>query len=60
MTLGGPARSTFVTELYIYIEAFKMNRMGVAAAVSIVIFAFTAVLAFASFRFRGRLYREYE
>ncbi len=60
MTLGGPARSTYVTELYIFIEAFKMNKMGVAAAVSIVIFAMTAVLAFASLRFRTRLYREYE
>jgi ABC-type sugar transport system permease subunit len=60
MTLGGPARSTYVTELYIYLEAFKFNRMGVAAAVSIVLFLITAVLAFASFRFRTRLYREYE
>jgi ABC-type sugar transport system permease subunit len=60
MTLGGPARSTYVTELYIYLEAFKMNRMGVAAAVSIVIFVVTAVLAFGSFRLRTRLYREYE
>jgi ABC-type sugar transport system permease subunit len=60
MTLGGPARSTYVTELYIYIEAFKMNRMGVAAAVSIALFLITAILAFVSFRFRKRLYREYE
>ncbi len=60
MTLGGPARSTYVTELYIYIEAFKMNRMGVAAAVSIALFLITAILAFVSFRFRSRLYREYE
>ncbi len=60
MTLGGPARSTYVTELYIFIQAFKMNRMGVAAAVSIVIFAVTAVLAFGSLRFRTRLYKEYE
>jgi ABC-type sugar transport system permease subunit len=60
MTLGGPARSTYVTELYIYLEAFKFNRMGVAAAVSIALFLITAVLAFASFRFRNRLYREYE
>jgi ABC-type sugar transport system permease subunit len=34
--------------------------MGVAAAVSIALFLITAVLAFASFRFRNRLYREYE
>ena len=60
MTLGGPARSTYVTELYIFLEAFKMNRMGVAAAVSIILFIVTAILAFASFRFRTRLYREYE
>jgi ABC-type sugar transport system permease subunit len=60
MTLGGPARSTYVVELYIFLEAFKMNRMGVAAAVSIVLFIITGILAFASFRFRQRLYREYE
>ncbi|MCL5069686.1 MAG: sugar ABC transporter permease, partial [Actinobacteria bacterium] len=60
MTLGGPARSTYVTELYIFLEAFKMNKMGVAAAVSIVLFAITAILAFASFKFRTRLYKEYE
>jgi len=60
MTLGGPARSSYVTELYIYMEAFKFNRMGVAAAVSIALFLITAVLAFVSFRFRKRLYREYE
>ena len=60
MTLGGPARSTYVVELYIFLEAFKMNRMGVAAAVSIVLFIITGILAFASFRFRQRLYREYD
>jgi ABC-type sugar transport system permease subunit len=60
MTLGGPARSTYVTELYIFIEAFKMNRMGVASAVSIILFVVTAILAFASFKIRIRLYREYE
>jgi len=60
MTLGGPARSTYVTELYIFLEAFKMNKMGIAAAVSIVLFVITAILAFASFKFRTRLYREYE
>ena len=60
MTLGGPARSSYVTELYIFLEAFKMNRMGVAAAVSIILFIITALLAFASFKFRVRLYREYD
>ena len=60
MTLGGPARSTYVTELYIFIEAFKLNRMGVAAAVSIILFIVTAILAFGSFKIRTRLYREYE
>lgn len=60
MTLGGPARSTYVTELYIFLEAFKMNRMGVAAAVSIILFIITAILAFASYRLRIRLYKEYE
>ena len=59
MTLGGPARSTYVTELYIFIEAFKLNRMGVASAVSIVLFLITTGLAFASYAFRKKLYKEY-
>jgi len=60
MTLGGPARSTYVTEYYIYMEAFRMKKMGVASAVSIFLFALTGILAFISFRFRRRLYSEYE
>ncbi len=60
MTLGGPARSTYVVELYIFLEAFKMNRMGVASAVSIVLLALTAILAFASYKYRSRLYKEYD
>ena len=60
MTLGGPARSTYVTELYIFIQAFKMNRMGVSAAVAIILFAITAILAFLSYKFRTRLYKDYE
>jgi len=60
MTLGGPARSTFVTELYIYIMAFRMQKMGVASGVSIILLLITAALAFISLRFRSRLLAEYE
>lgn len=60
ITLGGPARSTYVTEYYIFMQSFKLNRMGVASALSIILFLVTAALAFLSFRFRKRLYGEYE
>jgi len=59
MTLGGPARSTYVTEYYIFIEAFRLKKMGVASAVSIFLFVITGVLAFASYRFRRRLHSDY-
>ncbi|TFG59963.1 MAG: sugar ABC transporter permease [Spirochaetales bacterium] len=60
MTLGGPSRSTYVTEYYIYMEAFRMKKMGVASAVSIVLFLLTGILSFTSFRFRKKLFSEYE
>ena len=60
MTLGGPARSTYVTEYYIFMEAFRMKKMGVASAASIFMFVITGIFAFVSFRYRRRLYKEYE
>ncbi len=60
MTLGGPAHSTYVTEYYIFIQAFKMNHMAVASAVAIVLFILAALLSFMSHRLRIRIYKEYE
>ena len=60
MTLGGPAHSTYVTELYIFLQAFKVNHMSVASAVAIVLFTLAALLSVVSYRVRRRLYEEYE
>lgn len=47
---GGPANYTMVSELYIYLKAFHQNLMGVAAAVSIFLFAVVSFLVFLRFR----------
>jgi ABC-type sugar transport system permease subunit len=44
MTSGGPGNSTMVTEFYIYLEGFRYNLQGVAAAASVVLLAVTAFL----------------
>jgi ABC-type sugar transport system permease subunit len=44
MTSGGPGNSTMVSELYIYLEGFRYNLQGIAAAASVVLLAVTAVL----------------
>jgi ABC-type sugar transport system permease subunit len=35
MTRGGPGTSTFVTELYVYLQSFRYGAIGVGAAVSL-------------------------
>jgi ABC-type sugar transport system permease subunit len=35
MTGGGPGTSTFVTELYVYLQSFRYGQIGVGAAVSL-------------------------
>ncbi|MCL5985659.1 MAG: sugar ABC transporter permease [Actinobacteria bacterium] len=60
MTNGGPGYSSYISELYIYTQAFRQNDIGISAAVAIVLFAITAILAFLSYNFRKRLYAEYE
>ncbi len=47
MTSGGPGNATMVSELYIYLEGFRYNLPGVAAAASVFLLAVTAVLIFA-------------
>ncbi len=44
MTSGGPGNSTMVAEYYIYLEGFRYNLQGVAAAASVVLLAVTAAL----------------
>jgi multiple sugar transport system permease protein len=55
MTQGGPARSTEVVALYLYVEAFRYNRFGVATATGWIMVIVSALVAFVYLR---RVYRE--
>jgi multiple sugar transport system permease protein len=54
MTNGGPAYATTVLGLFIYLNAFRYNNMGYAAAAAYVLFALTLAFTLAQFRFQGR------
>ena len=45
MTQGGPGVSTFVIELYIYLQTFRYGQMGVGAAVSLSLLGVAILLA---------------
>lgn len=55
MTSGGPGNATMVAEYYIYLEGFRYNLQGIAAAASIVLLAVTAVLILARSRITQRI-----
>ena len=55
MTQGGPARSTEVVALYLYVEAFRYNRFGVATATGWIMVMVSALVALVYLR---RVYRE--
>ena len=55
MTQGGPARSTEVVALYLYVEAFRYNRFGVATATGWIMVMVSALVAVVYLR---RVYRE--
>ncbi|MGE0801781.1 MAG: carbohydrate ABC transporter permease [Lautropia sp.] len=55
VTQGGPARSTEVVALYLYVEAFRYNRFGVATATGWIMVLISALVALVYLR---RVYRE--
>ena len=55
MTSGGPGNATMVAELYIYLEGFRYNLQGIAAAASIVLLGVTAVLIILRSRISERI-----
>lgn len=57
MTGGGPAQSTYVTELVIYQEAFRDGLPNLAAAVSVILLVFATVLLSAQSLVRRRIER---
>jgi ABC-type sugar transport system permease subunit len=52
MTRGGPNRSTEVLATYMYEQGFKLNAMGVASAIAVVIVGLA--LAASIFRLRAQ------
>ena len=47
---GSPVDSTLIYVLYLYDNAFRYSEMGVASAVSMILFVITIVLSFLIFR----------
>lgn len=57
MTQGGPVNSTLVLTLDIYQTAFQFQKMGKAAAMSVILFAIIAAIVLVQFRlYRSRAY----
>ncbi|MCX6046124.1 MAG: sugar ABC transporter permease [Chloroflexi bacterium] len=54
MTEGGPANSTLVMALHIYISGFKFYKFGYAAALSYVLLTLVTVMAAVQMRFMSR------
>lgn len=54
MTEGGPANSTIVMALHIYIQGFKFYKFGYAAAMSYVLLTLVTILAAIQMRLMGR------
>ena len=54
MTEGGPANSTLVMALHIYIQGFKFYKFGYAAALSYVLLTLVTILAAIQMRLMGR------
>lgn len=54
MSNGGPAYATTVLGLFIYLNAFRYNNMGYAAAAAYVLFAIIMVITLVQFRLQER------
>lgn len=54
MTEGGPAYATTVLGLFIYLNAFRYNNMGYAAAAAYILFAIILAITLVQFRLQGR------
>ena len=52
MTGGGPGNSTMVTELFIYLSAFRYNQVNIASAVAVLLLLVTGIFIFLELRLR--------
>jgi len=56
---GGPGTSTYILEFYIWLNAFRYNRMGYATASAVILLVVTSALIFLWLRLRKRMDYEY-
>ncbi len=54
MTMGGPANATQMIVMYLYVNAFRIQKMGLAAALAYIIFLVIIALTILNFRFSRR------
>jgi multiple sugar transport system permease protein len=54
MTAGGPANATQMVIMYLYYNAFTVQRMGLASAVAFIVFIVIIFLTFLNFRLSNR------
>jgi multiple sugar transport system permease protein len=59
MTEGGPANSTNVAALHMYVQAFKFNRLGYGSAISYGLFTLITVIALVQLKLMSRNQTEY-
>lgn len=52
---GGPGTSTYILEFYIWLNAFRYNRMGYATASAVILLIVTSILIFIWMRLRKRV-----
>ncbi len=54
MTQGGPSNATQMIVMYLYINAFRLQRMGLASAMGYIIFVAIMIITFINFRLSKR------
>jgi ABC-type sugar transport system permease subunit len=54
MTEGGPANSTNVLAIHVYLQAFKFNKLGYGAALSYTLLLLVTVITLLQIKFMSR------
>jgi multiple sugar transport system permease protein len=54
MTSGGPGYATYTLAYYLWVNAFRFNKMGYASAIAVIMFLLIALVTLVQFRVIGR------
>lgn len=54
MTQGGPSNATQMIVMYLYVNAFRLQRMGLASAMGYIVFVAIIIITFINFRLSRR------